>query len=168
LLQQEEGILGKKDFRRGPTGGALPGLKLSIEDASSRLRELMQRENVVVSYLFGSCARRTTQPDSDVDIAVLLDGRGEEMYEPFRRLLVGVCDALETERVDLLLLNSAPPTLKFEVITTGRVLYARSDEALNDFEADASRRYLDTARLRAVQGEYLRQRAQAWYSENAT
>lgn len=160
--------MGTKDFRRGPTGGALPGLKLSIEEVSARLRMLMQRENVVVAYLFGSCARRMAKPNSDVDIAVLLDGRGEELYEAFRRLLVGVCDTLETERVDLLLLSSAPPSLRFEVMTTGTVLYARSDEALNDFEADVTRRYLDTAPLRAVQGEYLRQRAQAWSSENAT
>lgn len=160
--------MGTTHFRRGPSGEALPGLKLSIEDASARLRDLMQRESVVLAYLFGSCARRAMQPGSDVDIAVLLDGRGEEMYEDFRRLLVGVRDALATERFDLLLLNSAPPTLKFEVIATGRVLYARSDTALNDFEADVSRKYLDTASLRAVQGEYLRQRARAWYSENKT
>ncbi len=160
--------MGTKEFRRGPRGGALPGLKLSIEDATARLRELMQRERVVLAYLFGSCARRTVQPGSDVDIAVLLDGRGEVLYEAFRRLLVDVHDALATERVDLLLLNSAPPTLKFEVITTGTLLYAQSDAALNDFEADVSRRYLDTARLRAVQGEYLRRRARAWYSENRT
>jgi predicted nucleotidyltransferase len=146
----------------------LPGLKLAIEDALARLRDLMQRESVVLAYLFGSCAQRTMQPGSDVDIAVLLDGRDEEMYETFRRLLVGIRDALETERFDLLLLNSAPPTMRFEVIATGRLLYARSDAALNDFEADASRRYLDTANLRTVQGEYLRRRAQAWYSENRT
>lgn len=157
--------MGTKEFRRGPSGEALPGLRLSVEDASARLRELMQRENVVVAYLFGSCARRTMHPCSDVDIAVLLDGRGEEMYEAFRRLLVDVCNVLETERVDLLLLNSAPPTLKFEVITTGRVLYARSDVALNDFETNVTQRYHDTAHLRAVQNDYLKRRARAWYSQ---
>ncbi|QAA76361.1 MAG: hypothetical protein BIP78_0595 [Candidatus Bipolaricaulis sibiricus] len=158
--------MGVSESRRGPSGGALPGLTPPLEEVTARLRRLFQREGVALGYLFGSCAQGAMRPDSDVDIAVVLDGSGEELYERFRRLIVGVRDALGTERFDLLLLNRAPPTLKFDVITTGKLLYAESEERLNDFEADAFRRYLDTAHLRAVQGEYLRQRARAWCSEN--
>ncbi len=158
--------MGVSESRRGPSGRGLPGLTTPLEEITARLQRLFQRERVVLGYLFGSCAQSVMRPGSDVDIAVLLDGSGEEMYEAFRRLIVGVRDALGTERFDLLLLNSAPPTLKFDVISTGKLLYAQSEERLNDFEADAIRRYLDTAHLRAVQGEYLRQRARAWCSEN--
>lgn len=156
--------MGIKESYRGPSGKTLPGLAFGVDEARARLRGLFPRTPVVLGYLFGSYARGEADPSSDVDIAVLLGGEGEELYAPYRDLLLGVRDALGTERFDLLLLNGAPPALKFAVIATGCLLYARSDEELNDFEAATIRTCQDTAYLRAVQNDYLRRRARAWYS----
>jgi len=51
------------------TGGCL-----SRGTITSALREaLSQRQEVVAAYLFGSYATGRERPDSDVDVAVLLD-----------------------------------------------------------------------------------------------
>lgn len=156
--------MGTKESHRGPSGKDLPGLELGAEEAMARLRAFFPRTRVVLAYLFGSCARGEAKPSSDVDIAVLLAGHGEELYANYRELILGIRDALGTERFDLLLLNDAAPTMRFAVITTGRLLYAQSDQELNAFEADTIRTYQDTAHLRAVQNDYLRRRAQEWSS----
>ena len=65
----------------------------------------------------------------------------------------------------MLLLNSASPSLKFEIIRSGQLLYARNEQELNAFEMEAIRKYQDTAYLRAVQNDYLKKRVKEWYSE---
>ena len=64
-------------------------------------------------------------------------------------------------RVDLVVLNEAPPLLTHEVIRAGLVIVCRDDDERVDFETRATARYLDTAYLRRVQHHYLRERAEA-------
>jgi predicted nucleotidyltransferase len=156
--------MGAVEFYRGPSGGTLAGLPIPLEEAVERLRDLFRREGVVLAYLFGSYAGGEVRTTSDVDIAILLAGQGKDLYSPYRELLLGVREALGTERFDLLLLNDAAPTLRFEIATHGRLLYARDDQTLNDFEMDAIRRFQDTAFLRETQDAYLKRRAREWYS----
>jgi predicted nucleotidyltransferase len=158
--------MGTRESHRGPSGKTLPPTALSLKDALAKLKVFFQHSEAVLAYLFGSYAQGEAGRRSDVDIAVLLEGDAKKLYELHQEVGLGVRDALGTERFDLLLLNDAPPALEFEVISTGRLLYARSDQDLNAFEANVVRAYLDTAHLRAVQNEYLRRRAKEWYSAN--
>jgi len=54
--------------------------------------------------------------------------------------------------------------MQFEVIRTGELLYARTEQVQYAFEMNVIRKYQDTAYLRAVQNEYLKKRVQQWYS----
>ena len=158
--------MGTRESYRGPSGKTLPPTALSLKDALAKLRALFRHSEAVLAYLFGSYAQREAGHGSDVDIAVLLEGDAKKLYETYQELGLRVRDALGTERFDLLLLNDAPPALTFEVISTGSLIYARSDQDLNAFETNAIFACQDTVHLRAVQNEYLRRRAKEWYSEN--
>jgi len=158
--------MGTRESYRGPSGKTLLPTALSPSDALAKLRAFFQHSEAVLAYLFGSYAQGEAGRSSDVDIAVLLEGDAKKLYESYQGLSLGVRDALGTERFDLLLLNDALPALKFEVISTGSLIHARSDQDLNAFETNVVRVYLDTAHLRAVQNEYLRRRAKEWYSAN--
>ncbi len=158
--------MGIAESHRGPSGKQLPGFTMGVDEAVARLRALLPYTQTIVAYLFGSYAKGESTPSSDLDIAVLVEGQREALYQSFRSVMLAIRDTLGTERFDLLLLNDAPPTLKFEVITTGRLVYARSDHELNAFEEQVIRTYQDTAYLRAVQDDYLRRRARAWCSAN--
>ena len=107
-------------------------------------------------YAFGSAARSAGGPLSDVDVAVLLDARPDWDAE---RELRGRIDAV-APRIDLVLLNDAPPALRFEVITTGRCLLARDAREQAEFEIVSLSRFLDFQPVRRLQQAYLRARVE--------
>jgi len=114
---------------------------------------------ISVVYLFGSCVRSEAKTTSDIDISILLERVGKELYSSYCEIMLGVQEVLGSERFDLLLLHDAPPTLKFTIITRGYPIYFRDEEMLNKCEMDAISRFQDTAYLRAVQNRYLKGRA---------
>jgi len=67
--------------------------------------------------------------------------------------------ALRDDRVDVVILNTAPPLLKHEAIK-GRVLFERSPEARVKFVVDVQRKYLDLKPFYAIDFAYMRRRLQ--------
>src|SRR5580765_153196 len=85
-------------------------------DLPERLKAALTAEpDVIVADLFGSAARGSLGPHSDVDIAVLLrDGR-----DPFERRLDLSADLAAVtvpRRVDVIVLNEAPVALAYRVL----------------------------------------------------
>ena len=102
---------------RGPSRKTLPGIRINATEITEKLRPLfVQRKEAVLAYLFGSYARGKARETSDIDVAVLLepDVKGEKLYDVYRDLFLSICEALGTERFDLVLLNRAPLSLRFE------------------------------------------------------
>jgi predicted nucleotidyltransferase len=129
---------------------------MSVENALATIKSLLAHNPYVkVAYLFGSCARGDVGPLSDVDIAVLLDGR----VSPFEfrlRLSASLAQALGSEYFDLVTLNDAPLLLKYEVVRGGRVI--KEDKKIRvTFETRVLSEYLDTAYLRRTQRAYLKE-----------
>lgn len=123
------------------------------------MADLVERNlDVSLAYLFGSVARGEARRGSDLDLAVLFT----RMPSPERIAEIVVAVELAARRsVDLVVLNSAPPLLAHEVVSTGRLLVCRDDSERAAFEAMAMIRYLDTGHLRRIQHQYLRERAGA-------
>jgi hypothetical protein len=110
---------------------------------------------VVAAWLYGSVARGTARPDSDVDVAVLL-GR-----EPARGLAGQPFD-LEDELARLLgrdvqvvVLDRAPPDLAHRVLRDGRLLFESDPAARVTFQVRSRNEYFD---LLPVLEEYRRTR----------
>lgn len=116
---------------------------------------LARDPRVVAVYGFGSLAHGGGGPRSDVDLAVLLDR--EVSLADELRLRAEVTRELHRDDVDLVVLDRAPPLLRYEVTATGRCLYARDLEAADRFEERATRECFDTAHLRAIQQGYARE-----------
>lgn len=100
------------------------------------------------AYLFGSGARGQTGPLSDIDLAIYLDNR-LDFFAAKLRYLEELYRLLKTERCDLVILNSAPLTLQYEIIRHGNVLKENKRRRV-PFETGVIRQYLDTEPLRAV------------------
>ena len=132
---------------------------MSTEDGVAALRRVLEgRAEVRLAYLFGSVARGEDRRSSNFDVGVVfspipapaqLDQLGTEL------------GAAAGRRVDLVVLNDAPPLLTHEAIRPGRVIVCRDDDERVEFETRATARYLDTAHLRRTQHRYLRERAEA-------
>jgi hypothetical protein len=121
-------------------------------------RVLERRADVRLAYLFGSAARGNARAASDLDVGVVFS----PIPAPAQLdQLATDLEASAGRRVDLVVLNDAPPLLTHEAIRAGRVIVCGNDDERVDFETRATARYLDTAHLRRVQHRYLRERAEA-------
>ncbi len=91
-----------------------------------RLRELLEpRPEVLEAYLFGSIALGRSQGHSDIDIAVFV---AEEQCRkgPFgyrAELTTALMAGLGTDRIDVVVVNHAPPLLYHRVLRDGVGLF---------------------------------------------
>jgi uncharacterized protein YutE (UPF0331/DUF86 family)/predicted nucleotidyltransferase len=136
-----------------------------LEQVARACRE----RGVSVAYLFGSQASGRTWPESDVDVAVLF-GPTVEPREYFDRqlaLMVALFGIFRTDRVDVVVLNTAPPVLKYRgVVRGGRVLYEADRRQRLAFEVRAFHEFADTAPLREVQYRSLKRTIARWREEH--
>ncbi len=100
---------------------------------------------VLLAYLFGSRAEGRVHLGSDIDVAVLLEeGLTRQEQRRWQMKLIGrLIDALRTDRVDLLILNDAPPFLRHRVIRPRRRLYVRDERVRVDFEVRTMQEWFD-------------------------
>ena len=106
---------------------------------------LKGHERVRVAYLFGSYAKGKAGPLSDLDIAVLLDGRldKQESSDLRLRLINGISSILKTDKLDVVVMNDAPLLLNYNIISEGRVLDSKDEHERVMFETRILSRYLD-------------------------
>ncbi len=109
--------------------------------------EAARPTGVVAAYLFGSHARGTAHRESDVDVAVLMDyevfsERGARAREALR-LCTELVAATHSNRVDVVVLNDAPPELAAGVVSRGRPLYCTDEAADHAFVRTALLRHAD-------------------------
>jgi uncharacterized protein len=106
---------------------------------------LSRRPEIREAYLFGSWARGEAQARSDVDVAVYVD-EADLPATPFgydAELSAELMAALATDRVDVVLLASAPPLLYHRVLRDGVRLLARDLRETTVREGRALSRYCD-------------------------
>lgn len=96
--------------------------------------------------LFGSVARGRAVAGSDVDVAVLCDGAAD-----LDAIYLALAPRLQTSRLDLVDLRHAGPLLSFQVARLGVLLFEREGGEFRRFQSLASRRYVDTRKLRDAQ-----------------
>ena len=116
------------------------------------LEPIFRTHRVQLAYLFGSRATGQAGPLSDFDFGVLFHPTLSPA-ERFRRSLELSADltgVLHTQRLDVVILNEAPPTIRFNVITQGRVIYNEDELVRVRFEAKTMSEYFDTEPLRRL------------------
>ncbi len=100
-------------------------------------------DGIVCAWLFGSVARGSARPDSDVDVAVLLDREPPETLEGSAATMAGDVEAAIGRPVDLVVLNRAPVDLIHRVLRDGLLLVERDRNARVRFEVRARNEFFD-------------------------
>lgn len=116
--------------------------EMTVRHLVATLREALPA--LLSVYLFGSCANGHAGPDSDVDLAVLVDGKLDpvETWE-LAQLLAGQADC----DVDLVDLRRASTVMQHQIITSGRRLWEKdSRAALYESFIPSDKTALDEAR----------------------
>ncbi|MBW2039331.1 MAG: nucleotidyltransferase domain-containing protein [Deltaproteobacteria bacterium] len=91
----------------------------------------------VAVFLFGSYAKDTEKPLSDVDIAVILKNP-----DPEAEAEIG---SLYSQEIDVVLFHRLPVHIQFEVLKYGREIFSRDEEYLFEKKLEVLRNYLETS-----------------------
>jgi predicted nucleotidyltransferase len=107
------------------------------------LRRILEAEpGVAYALLFGSRARGTDRPDSDLDIGLeLIAGTARDVHS--LGTLAARLESAAGRPIDLVLLDEAPPGLAYRIFRDGHVLVERDHRALVARKARALLDYLD-------------------------
>jgi predicted nucleotidyltransferase len=113
----------------------------------TRLREFLaeraEREGIAAAYLFGSVARGTAGPRSDVDVGILYDEDPPLTLEGLGLRLEGDLESLLGKPVQLVVLNHAPVDLAIRVLRDGKLLVDRDRSRRVDFEVKTHFEFFD-------------------------
>jgi hypothetical protein len=99
---------------------------------------------VSAAWVFGSVARGTARPDSDLDLAVLLD-RPQGPADPsfLFRLSAELERFSPSGRVDVLVLGRQGSVLRHRILSEGQLVKDADPDARMEFEESTIREYLD-------------------------
>jgi predicted nucleotidyltransferase len=100
-------------------------------------------DRLVAAYLFGSVARGTDRPESDVDVAILLQSAPQRELGRGRFSVEGDLERSLGRPVQIVILNTAPPDLVHRVLRDGELLVERDRSARIAFEVRARNEYFD-------------------------
>lgn len=126
-------------------------------DTEKKIREyLISQSDISFAYLFGSFVERPVY--RDIDVGVFL--------KPEKGLLrVGALQSdlvsLITYEVDVVQINHLPkkrPAFAYEIVTSGKVLFAREQKIHDHYKTEAFRYYLDTGYLRKIMDKAFQKR----------
>ncbi|MCB9876057.1 MAG: nucleotidyltransferase domain-containing protein [Planctomycetes bacterium] len=114
-----------------------PGFAELLPALLQRLRD--QLPELRGTWLFGSQARGTAGPHSDVDLAVL----GPTAFDPVRIFDLGLeLGVLARRDVDLIDVRRAPTVLKKEILSEGKLIDCLDRAACERFTADSMALYV--------------------------
>ena len=122
-----------------------PG-RSSDEALLARIAAVLEpRAEILDAYVFGSHARGTPQPHSDVDVAVYVTEPTPvgSAYGYVADLTTALIRAVGRSALDVVLLNGAPPLLYHRVLRDGTRVIARDLKATTTREGRALSRYCD-------------------------
>jgi hypothetical protein len=118
---------------------------LNTAQAERILRAFFAREEdgIVAVYLFGSIARGTAGPGSDVDVAVLYAEAPPVSLEGLPLDLEAKLERVLGAQVEVVVLNRAAVDLVHRILRDGRLLVDRDPSARIRFEIRARNEFFD-------------------------
>jgi uncharacterized protein YutE (UPF0331/DUF86 family)/predicted nucleotidyltransferase len=134
---------------------------MNLFEKQSQLNQLFTQSPVNAAYLAGSLSSRTSFGHlSDVDIAILLMGqiKSDQFLDYQLYFFSELAKRLESESIDVVILNQASLLLKLQVIKYGQILFSRDEKQRVMFETKAVMDYLDFKKFDEIQNQALSRR----------
>lgn len=112
---------------------------------SKQIQKVFKKHKVIFAYLFGSQAKNTAGPLSDIDIAVYLNEKIDRArwFDVRMKLLGEISDILKIDDIDVVILNDAPPLISHRILSEGRLIFCQDKKIQLSYEVKAVLKYLD-------------------------
>ena len=117
-----------------------------IQEAINESVEMISKElSISFILLIGSHAKEEQGPMSDIDIAIYIDPEKHVRNSLSGSLKLGVYleKKLKREDIDVIVLNDALPTMKFNSIYANIILYMQDEGVYEDFFVRSLSEYYD-------------------------
>src|SRR6266568_4819967 len=134
---------------------------MNLFEKQSQLNQLFTQSPVNAAYLAASLSSRASFGHlSDVDIAILLmDQIKSDQFLDYQLYFFSeLAKRLESESIDVMILNQASLLLKLQVIKYGQLLFSRDEKQRIAFETKAVMDYLDFKKFDDLQNQSLSRR----------
>ena len=108
------------------------------------LKKFLQKERgILFCYLFGSQATKNVISESDVDLAIYFnENRVKDFFGKRLELIAETSRALKKE-TEIVVLNTAPPFLRYVILKEGKLIFERDKGKRIDFELKSLNEYFD-------------------------
>ena len=117
---------------------------MDVEHLTQQLQEFSDtRQDIAAIYLFGSQAKNSARPDSDVDIAILVLNENQDLFYLELRLNGDVGKYVTYDPLEVFVLNRLPIAFKFHVISQGKVLVSLNEKFRVNWEVKVIGDYWD-------------------------
>lgn len=103
---------------------------------------LKSRPDISFAYLFGGFAKGKLTPLSDIDIAVYLS-ESEDYTEKKMDILGTLTELLETDEIDLVILNTSALTLRMKILENKKIIVDNNPFLRHRYESLTMREYFD-------------------------
>lgn len=134
---------------------------MNLFEKQNRLNQLFAQSPVNAAYLAGSLSNRASFGHlSDVDIAILLMDqiKADQFLDYQLYFFSELAKRLESDSIDVVILNQASLLLKLQVIKSGQILFSRDEKQRISFETKAVMDYLDFKKFDEIQNQALSRR----------
>ncbi len=130
--------------------------KSTIQNAVVQLLEPINE--ITLAFLFGSVVTRDSFRDIDIAVQLVRDFPRTEYLNFQLDLQLELQKVLKNE-VDLIILNQAPPLLRYKVLKTGTLIIEKDRTAFRDFFKSTIYEYFDFLPVFNLYREKMRRRS---------
>ncbi len=134
---------------------------MNLFEKQALLNQLFTQSPVNAAYLAGSLSTRTSFGHlSDVDIAILLMDqiKADQFLDYQLYFFSELAKRLDSDTIDVVILNQSSLLLKLQVIKYGQILFTRNEKQRVSFESKAVMDYLDFKKFDEIQNQALSRR----------
>lgn len=118
-------------------------VKANMDNLKGVLRRF--GNNISAAYFFGSFGSGDVKPLSDLDLAVLFDDslNHHEMVVLENKLRVDIAEALHTDEIDMVILNTAPLSVQYGTLKNKTIIICENSGQMVKYFDNTVLNYLD-------------------------
>ncbi|AWB09757.1 putative nucleotidyltransferase [Thermodesulfobium acidiphilum] len=122
---------------------------MDIEESIVKIEEFLSKiDEVLLAFIFGSFIENRLTDESDADFAILFSNMPD--FKSLNKIKSGITEITDRD-TDIVILNSASPIIKMQVLKRGRLLKKVNDSVYNEFFLRTIKEYDDLKIIRRPQ-----------------